>query len=164
MEKLIGADELARLNEPQKVHMDPNSQHQLWSLWSWTVKPAPRPRIGLVAFGGKRVKVQGRNFEEVKTNCLRFGRKAFGSTGQMNIQEYSDGKYIIKCRVEGHPVHDPAYVDHQNAAWTRFFVNGFGVGTEVSLETKLEAGDAQDGKPRDQLVIIPPFHIGVQSK
>jgi len=168
MLKELHPDELAKRNETPKVHMNPNSQHQLWSLWVWTVTP-PRQKLEktaqLFAFGGKKVKAKqtkSRNFEEVKTNCLRFGRKAFGSTGQMNISHWSNGQYIVKVRTEGHPVHDPNYVRWMNSNWQKFFTEGFGKGTTSTLETKLEAGDAQNGKPRDQLIILPPFHIGVE--
>jgi hypothetical protein len=163
---MMGPDEIAKINEPEKVHMDPNSQHQIWSLWTWTVTPPLEKRTTLLQFGKsprkRKILTRPRNFEEIKVNCARFGRKAFGSTGQMNVQHWSNGQYIVKVRTEGHPVHDPAFVTWMNGNWEKFFISGFGKGTQVKLETKLEAGDAQDGKPRDQLIIVPPFHIGVE--
>lgn len=64
--------------------------------------------------------------------------------------------WTIEVRTERHPVHDARFVDWMTEQWTRFFVNGFGVGTKVTCSTKLEAGSRQDGTPADQLVMIPP--------
>lgn len=149
-------DELARLNEPRKVHMDPNSQHQIWSLWTWTITPE---RKQMPAFGSSRNRVL-----EIKTNLARFANKCFGNTGQMNVSQYSDGRVIVKCRVEGHPVHDPKYVLYIKAQWHRFLTNGFGQRCTIEFNAKLEAGDAENGKPRDQLIILPAFHMGVNHK
>ena len=41
----------------------------------------------------------------------------------------------------------------------RFFVNGFGAGTTVGVDVKFEAGDRQDGRPAEQLVIIPSIVV-----
>lgn len=125
--------------------MDPNSRHQIWSLWTFTVTPGRNMR---------------RTFEEVKAQCARFGRKAFGSASQMKVERNGVGQWIVKVRTERHPVHDPRYVEHQRMHWQRFFENGFGVGTQVTLQAKLEAGSRDDGTPADQLIIIPPLQIG----
>jgi hypothetical protein len=137
--------------------MDPNSQHQLWSLWTWTVKPERAPSK-LVSFGA--AKKLPLSVDAIKTNIARFAQKCFGNAGQMNVSQYSDGKVEIKVRVEGHPVHDPAYVQHIRRSWDRFLVNGFGQRSKIEFSAKLEAGDVQDGKPREQLIIIPPLKIG----
>ncbi len=123
--------------------MNLNSEHQVWSRWTFSVIP------------GRRI----HSFAEVRLNCARFGRKAFGSATRMRIQ-YDPKAWIIDIQTEGHPVHDPHYVSYMLNNWTRFFVSGFGMGTEVSLLTKLEAGSRQDGKPSAQLILLPSISIG----
>jgi hypothetical protein len=63
--------------------------------------------------------------------------------------------WTIQVRTEGHPAHDPDYVNWMTRQWRRFFNEGFGPGTTVSVKVKIEAGDTQDGRPPDQLVILP---------
>ena len=74
------------------------------------------------------------------------------------------GTWRIEVRTEGHPAHDPAYVAWMQAQWRRFFVAGLGVGTQVAATTRLEAGDRQDGRPADQLVLMPPVVLGGRSE
>jgi hypothetical protein len=141
--------------------MDPNSQHQMWSLWTWTVIPERRQPVKQYSFSGpygEMVKVP-LTIEIIKTNVAKFANKCFGNTGQMNVSQYSDGKVEIKVRVEGHPVHDPAYVQHVRDSWKRFLLNGFGQRTTIEFSAKLEAGNAQDGKPAEQLIILPALPI-----
>ncbi len=79
----------------------------------------------------------------------------------MKIERPASGHWIIKVRSERHPVHDPRFVEIMKARWEQFLTLGFGVGTVVTLKTKLEAGSRDDGTPADQLIIMPPFTIGV---
>jgi len=123
--------------------MNPNSAHQVWSRWTFTVCPG-------------RSKV--RSMADMRTNCARFARKAFGSAGAIHLEHRTDA-WVVSVRAEGHPVHDPSYVAYLLSAWTRFFVTGFGPGTTVHLDTAFEAGDRQDGRPTDQLVILPPIAV-----
>lgn len=123
--------------------MSPNSAHQLWSRWTFTVTP------------GRRVE---RPFANVRDNCARFGRTAFGAASAMRVTTHGN-RWVIDVRTEGHPVHDARYVDWMTAQWRRFFVNGFGVGTVVQCDTKLEAGDRQDGRPAAQLIILPSVAV-----
>lgn len=123
--------------------MNPNSQNQRWSRWTFTVEPARR---GLWPMA------------DVTANCARFGRKAFGSASQMRITQIGS-TWTIDVRTEGHPVHDVVFVESMTRNWRRFFESGFGVGTMVRCETKLEAGDRQDGTPAEQLIILPPLRV-----
>ena len=124
--------------------MDPNSQHQVWSKWEYLVTPAPgRPRP---------------SWDLVRANAARFARKAFGSAAQMNIIERTQD-WEFQILVEGPPVHDPAYVEHIHAAWRKFLRNGFGEMCKVQSSAKLMAGDAENGKPRDQMIILPALEI-----
>src|SRR5688572_7131329 len=124
--------------------MNPNSRHQVWSLWTWTVMPGARRAIP---------------FAQVRENLKKFGRREFGSVSQMNVKYQASGHWIVKVRSEGHPVHDPRLVEIMKGRWLAFFTLGFGVGTTVELETKLEAGSRDDGTPAEQLVILPPFRL-----
>ena len=118
-----------------------NSSHQWWSLWIFDVIPFQRIPLDLI-----------------KLNCARFGRKAFGSASQMRVTTKA-GHYTIAIRTEGHPPTDPSYVDHMKRSWKRFFEEGFGSGTISALKVKLEAGSPQDGRPSNQLILLPTVEI-----
>jgi hypothetical protein len=132
--------------------MDPNSAHQTWSRWTFGVVPGVRKH---------------RSVREVRDHCKRFTAKAFGSATSMRIdQVLIHGVHCVKIdvRTEGHPVNDPQYVEWMAAQFRRFFTEGFGPGTVMRLETKLEAGSRQDGTPSEQLIILPSIAIeGVTS-
>lgn len=121
--------------------MNPNSANQWWSKWVWFVATSTT-----------------RPFSEAKVNLARFARKCFGSASQMNIRETLRG-YIIEVLTEGHPVTDAAYVQivHQN--WEHFLRVGFGSNCTIRTSTKLMAGSPQDGRPSEQMLIIPPLEL-----
>jgi hypothetical protein len=124
--------------------MNPNSHHQLWSRWTLRVLP-----------GGTRRP----SFAIIRHNAATFGRARFGSASEMRVTDVFTGRREVKIEIrsEGHPVHDPEYVAWMHDQWTRWAAAGFGPGTEVLLdEAKLEAGDRQDGAPRDQLIMLDP--------
>jgi hypothetical protein len=75
----------------------------------------------------------------------------------MNVQRHSFG-WEIQVLVEGHPVHDPAFVTYMHGAWRRFFEAGFG-NCRVQSSAKLMAGDVENGKPRDQMIIMPALEV-----
>ena len=118
--------------------MNPNSANQRWSLWEYRVYPDVTKRP---------------DFQTVKVNCARFGRLVFGSVSEMRIEERS--YWEIAVLTEGHPVHDPVYTEWIHAQWRKFFQEGFGSACVVQCHARLEAGDRQDGKPADQLIIMP---------
>ena len=126
--------------------MDPNSQHQRWSLWEYRVYP-----------DGTRMPP----FPLVKENCARFGKLQFGTASEMRVKQATDehGKmyWEIADLTEGHPVHDPKYTEWMHEQWRKFFAKGFGYRCEVQCHARLEAGDREDGKPADQLIIMPPL-------
>lgn len=130
--------------------MDPNSQHQLWSRWTFEVF-GPFVRLLPQAV--------------VDLNCTQQARRVFGTAGQINI-EYGASRttptswkrghrWLVDIRVEGHPAHDPQYKQFTVDRWEAFFKKGFGPNVTVESRVKIEAGDKQDGRPRDQLLIIP---------
>lgn len=126
-----------------RMHMDPNSANQRWSKWTITVSTTRQIH---------------RDDPTVRSNVARFMSKAFGSASQMRITKQSNGLWVFQIRSEGHPVHDPTYVSFLASNFQKFFIAGFGVGTKVSVTAKLEAGSAQNGRPADQLVILPSIH------
>lgn len=123
--------------------MNPNSKNQLWSLWEYRVYPDQTKRP---------------NVATVKANCARFGRLVFGSASEMRLRcatEQGRMYWEVAVRSEGHPVHDPGYTEWMHAQWKKFFREGFGPTCEVQVHARLEAGDRQDGRPADQLIILP---------
>lgn len=124
--------------------MDPNSQNQRWSKWTITVT------------GGKHP-----SFAQVKVNAARFGRKVFGSPSQMRIHEFPAGpRWEIEVLTEGHPAHEPLYVESVRQLWIRWGIEGFGLGAQVTVEARLVAGSRQDGSPPDQMLILPSLTEG----
>ncbi len=119
--------------------MNPNSQHQLWTMWEYSVIPDP-PRHP--------------SFAQVQANCVRFARLAFGSAGQIRIVQQRRA-WHVKVLAEGLPGHDPAFADWMHAQWLRFFQNGFGAACRVTHSVKVMAGDAQNGLPPEQMLIVP---------
>jgi hypothetical protein len=124
--------------------MNPNSTHQRWSLWEYRVYPD----------GTKRP-----DYATVKKNAARFGRVLFGSASQMRLtcatDQYARLYWEIAVLTEGHPVHEPLYAEWMHKQWARFFRQGFGPSCEVQSHARLEAGDRQDGRPADQLILLP---------
>lgn len=118
--------------------MNPNSSHQLWSRWTFRVYEAGKhPPLG-----------------EVKLNAARWLEQGFGSVGRAKVEELVRG-YRITAEVEGPPAHDPQYVQSVRRQFRNFVEKGWGPLATSSLKAVVLAGDRQDGKPLDQLVVIP---------
>jgi hypothetical protein len=128
--------------------VDPNSKGQRWSLWEYRVYPSALIRP---------------DYETVKANCARFGRKMFGSPSAMRIREATDQQgrlyWEIAVLSENHPVHDPHYTEWIHWEWGLFLRHGFGWTSEIHSHARLEAGDRQDGTPPDQLIILPSLKV-----
>jgi hypothetical protein len=128
--------------------MDPNSQHQRWSLWEYRVYPDTTRRP---------------TYHDVKRNAARFGRLLFGSASEMRIVCATDDHgrlyWEVAVLTENHPVHEPLYVAWMHKQWAKFFRRGFGPACEIRPHARLEAGDRQDGRPADQLIILPTLAI-----
>lgn len=122
-----------------------NSAHQRWSLWEYRVYARKRP-----------------DFATVKQNCARFGLLMFGSASEMRITQATDywGRmyWEIAVLTEGHPVHEVLYTEWMHTQWVKFLRSGFGKACEVQSHARLEAGDRQDGRPADQLIIMPSLN------
>jgi hypothetical protein len=119
--------------------MNPNSQHQLWSRWIFRVygKYIPLP--------------------EVERNALRWLRKGFGEAGHAKVEDvFEPGNchVVITADVEGVPAHDPGYVRSVRRRFRAFVDEGWGVTATEKMKVKILAGDRQDGRPRDQLIVM----------
>lgn len=132
--------------------LDPNSQHQLWSHWTFTIYE-----------GGRHAP-----YADVVTNARHWIRAGFGTVGECRVCERlvtargSDDEaflqqvYIIEARVEGVPAHDPGYVASVRRQFLqRFVAPGWGPLAAGDVQVKVLAGDTQDGKPRAQLIVMP---------
>lgn len=123
--------------------MDPNSQHQLWSHWTLTVRE-----------GGRSVPLAA-----VELNAARWLRKGFGPVGQARIRRKVYG-WKIEARVEGVPAHDPGYVASVRRQFQDHFVaKGWGPLARGEVSVRILAGDVQDGRPRTQLVMLPRLDL-----
>lgn len=116
--------------------VDPNSQHQLWSHWTFRV-------------AGGRALPAG----PVRENAARWLRKGFGSVGQARVRRTLAG-WIIEARVEGVPAEDPAYVVQVRKAFRKFVEQGWGPMAVDDVGVRILAG----GDGRKQLVVMPGLH------
>jgi hypothetical protein len=145
--------------------VDPNSTHQRWSRWTFTVAAHPDKlptqaecidafrRYVAVLFQSRigRVKL------EIASNAWR---------GGMFNGEYPEvWLYVFTVEVEGPPVHDVMYRD-----WVRrefggvFVLKGFGPSARLhQMETSLLAGSAQNGTPSRQLLVLPTVKLLAES-
>lgn len=73
----------------------------------------------------------------------------------MEARILPNGDWQFSILSEGHPVHDPTYVAYYVTNLTQFFTIGFGLGTKVHVDTKLMAGSGENGKPPDQMMVLP---------
>ena len=132
--------------------IDPNSQHQRWSRWTFTVYE-----------GGRTIPLS-----VVQGHAAHWLRLGFGSVGQAKVEHRllsattPEGKrvvqmaYVITCEVEGVDCHDPGYVANVRQQFQqRFVAPGWGPLATSTVAAELLAGDAQDGRPAAQLLVMP---------
>ena len=78
----------------------------------------------------------------------------------LDTQQRRVPMWVIEVLTEGHPVHDNLFVTTMTRTWRqKFFVPGFGPGTQVTCDARMMAGDWQDGRPPDQMIILPPLKL-----
>ncbi len=131
--------------------MDPNSDHQLWSEWTFKAYE-----------GGRRIPTAA-----VTVNARRFMAALFGSVGRMKVETrlvksgaITQVYHVITAQVEGVAAHDPGLVQTVRLQFERDFVKkGMGPLATSTVEVKILAGDQQDGKPRSQLVVLPGIKV-----
>jgi hypothetical protein len=123
--------------------MDPNSQHQRWSRWTFDIEEAGRhvPRA------------------DVELNAARWLRAGFGSAGQARVLQTITG-WQIEARIEGKPAHDPGYVASVRREFQQRFVEkGWGPLARGWVTVKVLAGDKQDGRAAAQWVELPALRV-----
>lgn len=124
--------------------IDPNSQHQLWSRWTFEI------------FSTKR-----QSLTEVLDNARRWLRQGFGSVGHVRVSKRI-WSWVIIAEVEGMPAHDPDFVASVRRQFQHNFVElGWGRLGWGRVKVEILAGDKQDGNPPSQLVVIPTVKVDV---
>ena len=123
---------------------NPNGQNQLWSKWTFTVWEA-----------GKRPARA-----DVELNVARWLRKGFGSVSAARVSKTVLG-WRFECLTEGRPAHDPEYVAAVRSGFKDFVEKGWGVLASCKVNVKIMAGSKQDGKPAEQMVVMP--HIDLRN-
>lgn len=117
---------------------DPNSQHQIWSSWTFSVyecgRYIPKP--------------------EVELNIARWLAKGFGRAGRVKVFRLVTG-WRVQVLIEGPPAHDPEYVKSVRRQFASFVTKGWGLGAWGDVSVRVMAGDVQDGRPRAQLIEMP---------
>ncbi len=116
---------------------NPNSTHQLWSMWVFTIRVAGKdaPRA------------------DVEYNVAKWLRMGFGSAGRVRVSRTIYG-WKIQVMIEGKPAHDPDYVASVKKHFEDFVAKGFGVLATGEVQVKVLAGDKQDGKPAEQMIEV----------
>lgn len=130
---------------------EPNSTHQRWSRWTFTITSPTRRPSG----------------QEVLDNFRRFVRVVFRSSiGEARVRMNRGDTYELSLHIEGPPVHDAAYRAAMARTWLARFVRpGFGPDATMTMDATLLAGSYEDGRPSTHLIVAPPivFPAGVQS-
>lgn len=136
---------MADEQKPYGDGVDPNSQHQLWSRWIFGVA------------SGKADDAPGVPLQLIIDNARRFFRQGFKTTiGQVRCDKQGS-YYTLIVEVEGPTAHDPQYRYHVKEEFEhRFMRPGFGPRATLRVfEVGILCGDQQDGKPPDQLLVMP---------
>jgi hypothetical protein len=128
----------------------PNTQHQTWARWAFVVHASPATFAVPV-------------FEEVRQNCARFfalltrGGAAFLNVEQVALPTTPGVvRYVVTLRWDNRQALDPAFQAAIGRRVGRFFADGLGPTATVHLKpVVIEAGDAENGRPPAQLLIVP---------
>lgn len=133
--------------------MDPNTQHQIWFKWTATIT---RPMI--------QAHLQRWHQGLVQTEWATFLKKMAGSVGAARVTHRisdvgSPGKpksiWTLEGLIEGTPLHDPGKEAEGVKLITEWARRGFGASADIAVECVYRAGDLQDGKAPEQLLIVP---------
>ena len=128
----------------------PNTQHQTWARWTFIVHAYANP-------------LTMPDFEAVRQNCARFfGRITRGGAAVLNVEQVAlpstpgVTRFVATLRWDNRQALDSDFQAHVGRLVGRFFYEGFGPSTTCHLKpVVIEAGDAEDGKPPAQLLIVP---------
>lgn len=128
---------------------DPNSQHQMWGRWVFLVR------------ADRKIPSE----REARVNFIRWCAAGFKTTVGRARCDRRAGRagiyYRFAIEVEGPPVHDPEYRAAVRRQFEdRFLFPGFGPGaTLVRFEAGVLAGDTQDGRPPEQMIVMPTVNL-----
>lgn len=125
--------------------INPNSQNQMWSRWNFGVQADLNKMPSL---------------RECEANAKIYFRKLFGSVGRGRVLRHGN-YYAFQVEVEKGGAHDP---DYQTAVKKDFIGNfmfkGFGYSARlIRFKVRILAGNKEDGKPSDQLLVIPRIQL-----
>ena len=124
--------------------MNPNSAHQQWSEWVFTVETA----------------AAGPPFAEVQLAFGRFFTALMGSVGRIKIDEAVNAArrrhiWTVTAQIEGESVFAPGWRTHVLEAFTQAAQRRFGAGVRVQMDVRLLAGQTADGAPPAQWLALP---------
>lgn len=124
---------------------NPNSANQLWSRWTFRIKP------------GRPVPSSSR---EIRENVSPLLAKIFGSVSSVRVQpDLTTKEWVVDLLTEGAPIHEKEYREYVRKLLLRLFQDGFGVTTSIAVQARVVAGPTENGTPDAQLVIMP--HISL---
>lgn len=135
--------------------MNPNSAHQLWSLWTATITVPFHVTHTSDGFA-----------QEMRSASARVYRQLFGSASEMKIDrdfliDQRQSRFTVQCRTEGAPAPDRTFRHRQSAQIAEFYgknLRRYGE-VQVHVDVAVEAGDIGDGKPPAQLILGPPVTL-----
>lgn len=127
--------------------IDPNSEHQLWARYTFKV------------YGGRIIPDR-----EARLNITRWLRHMFGAAGRVRFLTTIEGPrntvvFTAEVEAEGRAAHDPTYESYVRREWDKLVEKGWGRTAIGALHIKILAGDLQDGKPREQLIVMPSINL-----
>jgi hypothetical protein len=120
--------------------MDPNSAHQQWSEWTFTVVADESP-----------------SYNAIVDNVRRVTAALFGPHGQVRVDPVRRGyRCQIQAETSRDSVMDPQWRIRVKALMTMLISNGWkGAAKVLWDEPRLLAGSPEDGRPVCQWLIMP---------
>ena len=128
--------------------MNPNSAHQQWSEWVFTVEAAgPQPA-----------------FDAVTLPLGRFFTSVFGCTGRMKVEQALNPVrrrtiWTITVQTEGESCYEPGWRARVLQGFTLAAQRRFGGGVRVQMDVALLAGQTLDARPNAQWLILPTLSL-----
>jgi hypothetical protein len=134
--------------------MDPNTQHQFWGKWTVTVtRPLAAPETQLSEQSAQAIKV-----EWAKVVKERLGRTGSVQANHVVSTHPKTGNlrstWELIALIEDLNQNDPTFERIARRHLVAWCLWGFGSAADVEIEYKRMAGNAQDGKPPEQMLIL----------
>ena len=139
---------------PWSGDADPNSTHQLWSRWTFKLRSERLDRHPPQT--------------PLHHAFRRWCGVSFGSAGEAHCDEWvhthgptqtvTAKGYILWCEVEGPPVTEPTFQLFVRRRFRIFVDVNWSRRVLFEMDSCILAGDAEDGKPPRQLLVLP-FHV-----